>query len=333
MGTEVRNGRHDKEAAGGSGPLILDPETIERLGRERPAHFKNLWMELAFCFSLFMCQILAEYCISGSNVLLPTLIKELDIPPSQSIWPATALSLVVTATLLVFGRLADMFGGFALYFGGMVWLAITSLIAGFSQNWLMLFIFRALQGVGLAAFLPSSIMILGRAYRPGPRKNLVFSIYGACAALGFFVGMFFSGLCGEFLSWSWYFYFVAIFAAATAVSSWFSIPSDWAEKRHSASPVRMDWLGSVLLVPGLVLFVFGVADSPHAPNGWGTPYIIVTVVLGVLFLAAFVYVEGWVVDNPLLPGDLFAVKYMKPLLLALLCMYGSLGIFLLYACL
>lgn len=73
---------------------------------------------------------------------------------------------MVTATLLIFGRLADMLGGFVLYFGGMVWLAITSLIAGFSQNWLMLVIFRALQGLGLAAFLPSSIMILGRAYRP-----------------------------------------------------------------------------------------------------------------------------------------------------------------------
>lgn len=273
-----------------------------------------------------------EYFISGSNVLLPTLIESLDIPASQSIWPATALSLVVTATLLIFGRLADMFGGFVFYFGGMVWLTVSSLIAGFSQNWLMLFIFRAMQGLGLASFLPSSIMILGRAYRPGPRKNLVFSIYGACAALGFFVGIFFSGICGEFLSWSWYFFFGAIFSAITAVSSWFSIPSDWAEKREF-SKVRMDWIGSALLVPGMVLFVFSIADSAHAPDGWRTPYIIVTLILGVLFLAAFTYVEGWVVENPLMPGDLFSVKYMKPLIIALLCMYGCLGVFLLYACL
>ena len=260
------------------------------------------------------------------------MIEELDIPSSQSIWPATALSLVVTATLLIFGRLADMFGGFVFYFGGMVWLTVSSLIAGFSRNWLMLFIFRAMQGLGLASFLPSSIMIMGRAYRPGPRKNLVFSIYGACAALGFFVGIFFSGICGEFLTWSWYFFFGAIFSAITAVSSWFSIPSDWAEKREF-SKVRMDWIGSALLVPGMVLFVFSIADSAHAPEGWRTPYIIVTLILGVMFLGAFTYVEGWVVENPLMPGDLFSVKYMKPLIIALLCMYGCLGVFLLYACL
>lgn len=213
-----------------------------------------------------------------------------------------------------------------------MWLTITSLIAGFSQNWLMLFIFRALQGLGLAAFLPSSIMILGRVYRPGPRKNLVFSIYGACAALGFFVGIFFSGICGEFLSWSWYFFFGSIFSAITAVSSYFSIPSDWAEKRATAKS-SMDWIGSALLVPGMVLFVFSIADSAHAPQGWRTSYIIVCLILGVLFLGAFIYVEGWVVGNPLIPGDLFSVKYMKPLILALLCSYGCLGIYLLYSCL
>lgn len=248
----------------------------------------------------------------------------------MSIWPATALSLAVTSTLLIFGRLADMFGGYVLYVGGMVCLTVTSLIAGFSQNYIMLFVFRGLQGLGLAAFLPSSIMILGRVYRPGPRKNLVFSIYGACAALGFFVGIFFSGLCGSFLTWSWYFFIGAILSAVTAVSSYFSIPSDYIETRK-LSRATMDWIGSGLLLPGAVLFIFALADAAHAPRQWETPYVYVCLILGALLLGAFTYMEGWVVKNPLLPGDLFAVKYMKPLVIALLCMYGSLGIFLLYA--
>lgn len=224
-----------------------------------------------------------------------------------------------------------MYGGFVLYIGGMAWLTIISLIAGFSQNWMMLFIFRALQGLGLAASLPASIMILGRAYRPGPRKNLVFSIYGACAVMGFFFGIFLSGICGEFLAWSWYFFFGAIFSAVTLVSGWFSIPSDWAEKQKMK--VKMDWIGSALLVPGLVLLVFSIADSAHAQSGWRTPYIIVTFILGVVFLIAFTYTQGWVVTNPLLPADLFAVKYMTPLVISLLLLYGCLGVFLLYACL
>jgi MFS family permease len=80
-----------------------------------------------------------------------------------------------------------MKGGYPVYVAGLVWLTIWCLIAGFSINDVMLNFCRALQGLGPAAFLPSSVMILGSTYRPGPRKNLVFSIYGACAPMGFFV--------------------------------------------------------------------------------------------------------------------------------------------------
>lgn len=93
----------------------------------------------------------------------------------------------------------------------------------------------------------------------------------------------------------------------------------------------MDWAGCCLSVPGAVLLVFAIAESSYAPQGWKTPYIPVCFSLGVISLGLMVYVEGWVVKNPLLPGDLFAVKYLTPLVIALLCLYGSLGIYFLYA--
>ncbi|KAJ5566575.1 hypothetical protein N7535_008213 [Penicillium sp. DV-2018c] len=326
-----------------------DTLDLERLGRERPKCFRGFWSELCFCLSIFMSQILAvshsstlfytpsrkvltfiqEYYISGSNVLIPTLVKELDLPETSAIWPSTALSLVVTSTLLIFGRLTDMYGGYLIYSGGAIWLTISSILCGVSQTWLMLIICRALQGFALAAFLPSGIMILGSTYRPGPRKNVVFSIYGACAALGFFVGIFFSGLCGEWLTWRWYFFFGAILSAITAVLSLFSIPRDYAEKK--AMGVKMDWPGACLSIPAAVFIVFAIADSSYAPQGWKTPYIPLFFILGMILLGAMVYVEGWVVENPLLPGDVFRVKYMLPLIVALLFLYGTLGIFLLYA--
>ncbi|KAL4799594.1 major facilitator superfamily-domain-containing protein [Aspergillus venezuelensis] len=306
----------------------FDQISLERLGKERPPSFSGAWSEVAFCFSIVMSQILAEYYISGSNVLLPTLIEELDFPPESAIWPSTSLSLAVTSTLLIFGRLTDMFGGYAIYIAGAGWLTISSILCGISQSWLMLVIFRALQGLGLAAFLPSGVMILGKTYRPGPRKNFVFSLYGACAALGFFVGIFFSGLCSQYLTWRWYF-FGAILSAITTLSSIFYIPRDFKETRGNGA--TMDWAGCALSVAGSVLFVFAIAHSSYAPEGWRTPYIPVCFILGILFLAALAYVEGWVVKNPLLPGDIFAVKYMKPLAIALLFLYGSLGVFLLYA--
>ena len=221
-----------------------------------------------------------------------------------------------------------MYGGYPLYLSGLAWFCTWSLIAGFSQNELMLDFCRALQGLGAAAFLPSGVMLLGSVYRPGPRKNLVFSLYGGAAPLGFFAGVFFAGLTGEYLTFGWYFWIGAIFIFSTILAAIWSVPNDIEQRK--AMGIKMDWMGSVLIVAGLVMVVFAVTDSSHAPQGWRTPYIYVTLIIGSLALGAAIYVEGWVASAPLLPPELFKVPYLKPLILALFLSYGVLGVFLLY---
>jgi MFS family permease len=224
-----------------------------------------------------------------------------------------------------------MWGGYPLYVAGFVWLTIWSLIAGFSVNEVMLNFCRALQGLGPAAFLPSSMMILGNIYRPGPRKNLVFSIYGACAPLGFFVGIFFAGVTGEYTTWGWYFWIGTILSAITALTAYLTVPSDILEKRNAPFKVEMDWFGSILIVCGLIIFTFAVIDSSHAPNQWKTPYIYTLFIVGSLLLLAAAYVEAYVASQPLIPASLFKVPCMPALVVALFFTYGSLGMFLLYA--
>lgn len=122
-------------------------------------------------------------------MILPTLRNQLNIPAASITWPTGAYSVAVASTLLIFGRLSDMYGGRLVYLLGVVWYAAWSLVAGFSQNELMLDFCRAFQGLGAAAFLPSSLKLLGSIYKPGPRKNTVFGIYSAAAPLGLFAGM------------------------------------------------------------------------------------------------------------------------------------------------
>lgn len=54
-------GVDERQQPSSSSPAFLDPETIERLGRQRPPHFSSIWRELTFCFSIFMCQILSVW--------------------------------------------------------------------------------------------------------------------------------------------------------------------------------------------------------------------------------------------------------------------------------
>jgi MFS family permease len=269
-----------------------------------------------------------EYYISGFNVIVPTLVEEFDIPDASAVWPASALSLVVASTLLFFGRLADMVGGYPVYTGGMAWLTMWSAICGFSNNRLMLIICRALQGLGASAFLPSSMMLLANVYRPGPRKNIVFCIYGTCAVIGFFIGICLAGIAAQYISWQSYFWIGAALCAITTASSYFFIPSDTAECRKKG--VKMDYWGTLLILPGLVLTVYAITDSGHALNGWKNPQIFVCLILGCAFIAAAIYVEGWVVESPLLPSDVFRVPYMKAVIASLFMFNGCLGVYLLY---
>ena len=262
-------------------------------------------------------------------MILPTLVADLDIPPNSTIWPASATALTTGSSLLIFGRLGDIYGGYYVFIGGLAWCFLWSLIAGFSKNELMLDFCRALQGFGPAAFLSTGVLLLGSAYRPGPRKNIVFSVYGACAPVGYFFGIVLGGVAGQFLSWRWYFWIGAILTFVTCATSCLALRSE--QRRHEISTVKMDWLGAVLFFPGLILVVFSVTDSAHAPHGWKTPYIYVPLVIGAFVVMAAVYVEGWVADQPLLPLDLFRVPGMAGLFVAAFFSYGVFGIWLLYA--
>lgn len=271
--------------------------------------------------------MMAEFLVSGFSVLLPVFLKDTGIDPNQKTWPVTIFSLVAGSLLLPFGRLIDMSGGFLVYISGIAWLMIWTIAAGFSRSLPTILITRALQGVGAAAFLPAGTTLLATVYRPGPRKNAVFSLYGGCAPLGFFSGIIVAGLTGEFVRWGWFFWIASILLAALFAVTFFCVPREWKRCKWSS----MDWWGCLTSVCSFSLLTYAITESSHIDGGWASPSIIVTFILGFVALAAFIYVERWVAKSPLLPFDLFAIKFISPLFIVLFFMCGSFNIFLFYA--
>ncbi|KAF9886500.1 hypothetical protein FE257_011407 [Aspergillus nanangensis] len=306
----------------------LDSLDLEYLGRKRPEYFRNILVEIGFCVSLLGSMLITEYFVSGSNTILPILEDALDIPAQAKTWPASVFSLVTGAFLLPAARLADLYGANLIFNAGLIWFLLWSFVGGWSTNYRMLIFCRALQGLGPASFLPAGVKLLGTIYRPGPRKNLVFSLYGAFSPIGFYSGICVSGLTGHYLTWRWYFWIGSIPLLVLSVLSILTLPST---RSSDKLDTKMDWLGLCTIVPGLLLLVYALTDSSHAPDGWRSPYIIVTFILGIFCLCAAFYIEGWVATSPLLPFDLFRVKYMSSLFIALLFGYGVFGVYLFYA--
>lgn len=267
--------------------------------------------------------------MSGFHTILPALAEALSIPEGLRTWPSSVLSLVTGAFLLPVGRMSDIFGGYIVYNIGFVLFTVFAFAGGLSTNPLMLICFRAIQGLGSAAVMPAGMMLIGKIYRPGPRKNIVFGLYGAFAVLGLFAGIMIGGLAGQYLDWQAYFYIGGAVSAVGCGSSLFCIPHDFAESRKRC--IKMDWLGAAAIVPGLCLVVFAFTDSTNAPGGWKNPYIITTLVLGAAILAVGIFIEGWVAKSPLVPPEVFQVKYMKRMVFCLFVDYGVFGIYLFYS--
>ncbi|WKT52427.1 Major facilitator superfamily [Fusarium oxysporum f. sp. vasinfectum] len=309
-----------------------DPEgtpeiDLKRLGRSRPALLSNALIEIGFVLSTIGSLMMSEYFISGFNVVLPQISEALDIPQSLRTWPAGVPSLTTAALLLPFARLGDQYGARWVFLCGHAWLLVWSIVSGFSKNSMMLIVSRAMQGVGAGAFMPTAVSLLSSIYRPGPRKNLVFGLYGACGCLGFYVGILIAGICAQLINWSWFFWIGAICEAVVLLCGLLTVPKKFG---HGNANVHMDWYGLLTIVPGLCLVIYSLTDGGHAPEGWRSPRIYATFVAGALLLLAAVYVEGWVAKDPLLPPHLFRVKYMRRITFGLLCTYGVFGLFLFY---
>jgi MFS family permease len=107
-----------------------------------------------------------------------------DIPDELS-WCAVAYSLTVDTFVLVCGRLGDVFGRRLMFIIGFAWFGLWSLLVGLSvwSNQAFFYCCRAFQGMGPAMLLPNAIAILGRAYPPGLRKEIIFSFFGATAPI------------------------------------------------------------------------------------------------------------------------------------------------------
>ncbi|KXJ91160.1 major facilitator superfamily domain-containing protein [Microdochium bolleyi] len=316
-----------EKAAAPMGPAT-DNNDIERLGRQRPELLRSAFAEFGFVTSIVLSMMMCEYFVSGFNIVLPAIAEALHIPESVRTWPAGVPNLTTAAFLLPCARLSDQYGSRNVFLAGHLWLLVWSLVAGFSVSTEMMIACRALQGVGAAAFMPAGISMFGQTYRPGPRKNLIFAIYGAFACIGFYFGIILGGIGAQLLTWSWYFWIGAIFVAIVVVLGVTTIPTALSQ---GSPEVTMDWLGATTIVSGVVLVVFALTDGGHAPNGWATPYVYVTFLIGALLLIVSVYIEGWVAKEPLVPPDLFKPKYMKRLCLALFLAYGVFGLFLFYA--
>ncbi|WP_162192283.1 MFS transporter (plasmid) [Staphylococcus epidermidis] len=139
------------------------------------------------------------------NVALPTLSKSFNVDASFISWSITLYTLLLTGTIIIFGRLSDKYNRLNIYSIGLTVFLISSILCGFSNNVVELITFRGLQGIGAAMLQGTATAIITTTipeHRQGPALGTLSILLGIGPVLGPSIG----GLLISIGNWRWIFW-------------------------------------------------------------------------------------------------------------------------------
>ncbi|KAJ5224475.1 uncharacterized protein N7469_007978 [Penicillium citrinum] len=258
--------------------------------------------EAVFVFVVCAAQLMTQAGLSLSIAPLQDISASFNTTTKDLSWASAAYSLTVGSFIFVSGRLGDIYGHRLLFIVGFLWFGLWSILGGFSvwSNQIFFDCCRAFQGIGPALLLPNAVAILGRAYPPGRRKGMVFCLFGAVAPGGFTLGATFSSLLAQRVWWPWGYWIFGITCFIFAILGYVSIPYVRQKKpREDLSTFeRLDTYGAIAGVSGLILINF--AWNQAAVAGWAVPYTYALLIVGILIMGLFLFIESKAA-YPLLP--------------------------------
>jgi predicted MFS family arabinose efflux permease len=326
-----------KEANSQIEPSTQDVDTEKAIGSPMERTTSSLPMSKARSIALVITLTGAAFLNTMSNqavvIILPTIGRDLDIPAARQQWIVSAYSLTFGCFLLLWGRIADVCGKRKVFIWGSAWVCLTTLVCPFIPSEIGFDVFRGLQGLGAAANVPTAIGILGVTFPPGKAKNYAFATYSSGAPLGSVIGNILGGVVGQYASWRWVLWILAILAAMVTVAGHFVIPMP----KHRTEPMDLknsvDWVGGATITVSILVLLFALTEGNVV--GWATPWIPVLIILSFLLLAAFVLWQMHLEKNtnrrPLMKISMFKDPKISAAMAGMLLFFSSFSSYLVFA--
>jgi len=278
--------------ANGSALMSNTPDQVALQGKRR-------WIALLF-LALGVAMIILDATVV--NVAIPTMVRDLNLTTNEAEWVNAAYSLTFASLLIFFGRLADRFGRKRLFIIGVVVFVLASVLVASSNDSISLIAARALQGIGGAMILPSSLSVINAVF-VGKARAVAFAVWGGTiggmAALGPLVG----GWLTTYYSWHWAFLINVPIGVIVLIGVVLAVP----ESRDALGRKGIDLVGTVLVTIGLLGIVFALIEGQRygwlvpteqfSIGSWTWPSDSISVVpvagiLGILAIVAMLFIEN-----------------------------------------
>lgn len=230
------------------------------------------------------------------NVALPTLSSEFDVSTTTAQWLITLYMLVNGIFIPVTAFFMARFSTRQLFFTSMIVFSIGTLICGFAPSFVVLLIGRVVQAVGAGIVMPLLITVVFKLF-PKEKRGAAMGIVGVAIMFAPAIGPTLSGLLITTLSWRFIFFAILPFSISALIAAFFVL-----RNVSESSPMKLDVLGVITSTFGFggLLYGFGIAGKA----GWGTPTVIISLIVGVVSLTLFV-VRQLKTDHPLIDLRIF----------------------------
>jgi cytidylate kinase len=188
---------------------------------------------------------------------------------------------------------------------------------GMAPDAISLCIARAVQGIGAALLLPTSLAVIGTVFGDHERGAAI-GTWASASALATALGPVLGGWLVDHASWRAIFFLNLPLGliALVLVMRW--VPA----QRANARPPALDVPGAALAALGLAGVTYGLIAANDA--GWGAPHVAGSLVVGIVCIAAFLWVEARS-PAPMLPLGLFRSRTFLGANLLTLALYFALS--------
>jgi DHA2 family multidrug resistance protein-like MFS transporter len=249
---------------------------------------------------------------SIANIALPTIARDMNVTPAESIWVVNAYQLAVTVCLMPCASLGDVYGHRRVYIWGLVFYTLGSLICAMAPDMTTLIAARVLQGIGGAGIMSVNGALVRFIF---PRAQLgrgvgynVLVVAASSAA-----GPSVAAAIMAFGSWPWLF---AVQVPFGAVSWWLSLRY---LPRSPPSGHKFDPVSALLNAVALGTFIPGLDGIGR---GQSATMILLELTIGIVVGTIFLR-RQLTLRAPMLPVDLFRRPVFALSVATAVCVHGA----------
>jgi EmrB/QacA subfamily drug resistance transporter len=298
---------------------LMKPSTGEPSTGARRGSHRRSWAILGL---VLLADALDVIDGTVTNIAAPTIAGQLNGGESLIKWLGPAYMLAMGVLLVVGGRLGDKFGQRRLFLIGMSGFTLASAVAGFAPGPALLIVARVAQGAFGALLIPQGMAIMTKAF---DRDMLAkaFGLFGPVLGLSSVGGPVLAGflISADVFGLSWRPIFLVnivlgVLGLAIAVKI---LPRDDDGDRSTV----VDAWGSGLLAVTMIGLLYGLIEG--STKGWGVVPV-ASIVVGVLFFAAFAY-RQCTATHPLIKPSLLKNRgFTSGLLVCLVAVAAGTGL-------